>query len=205
MWTNLRYRIRDGDPDAFREIFDEHAKAVYNHAWRLTGDRSAAEDTVSLTFLEAWRLRARIDVDEDRGSPRPWLFGIATNVARNVRRAARRNDVAMSRLPSARAEPDHADDVATRLDGRSELAAVRAALASLRRKDREVIVLCAALDYAQAAEALGVPIGTVRSRLSRARARLAKIAEREREPRPARGQVMDDRVIAVRYAQEKAR
>lgn len=204
---NLRQRIRDGDPAAFRELFDEHARAVYNHAWRLTGDWSAAEDAVSLTFLEAWRLRARIDVAEERGSPRPWLLGIATNVARNVRRAARRYDTAVTRLPRAGTEPDHADEVAGRLDDRERVTAALAALASLRRNEREVIALCAGagLDYAQAAEALGIPVGTVRSRLSRARGKLARIAERRREPLPARGQVMDDRAPAVRYAQEKAR
>ncbi|WP_285665079.1 RNA polymerase sigma factor [Actinorhabdospora filicis] len=204
---NLRQRIRDGDPAAFREIFDEHARAVYNHAWRLTGDWSAAEDAVSLTFLEAWRLRARIEVAEERGSPRPWLLGIATNVARNVRRAARRYDHAVSRMPRSEDEPDHADAVAGRLDDRERLAAAMAALASLRRNEREVIALCvgAGLDYAQAAEALGVPVGTVRSRLSRARKKLAKKAEREREPLPAAGQVRGDRVPAVRFAQEKAR
>ena len=86
----MRRRIRAGDPDAFRELFDEYVRSVYNHAFRLTGNWSVAEDVVSLTFLEAWRLRDRVDVSVESGSLRPWLLGIATNVARNVRRAARR-------------------------------------------------------------------------------------------------------------------
>ncbi|MER5260155.1 sigma factor, partial [Streptomyces sp. NPDC002855] len=53
----LRVRIREGDDDTFGELFDAYARSVYNHAYRLTGDWSAAEDMVSLTFLEAWRLR----------------------------------------------------------------------------------------------------------------------------------------------------
>src|SRR5690348_11778551 len=104
-----RGRVLAGDPEVFRELFDEHARSVYNLAYRLTGNWSAAEDAVSLTFLEAWRLRGRVAVDEDAGPLRPWLLGIATNVVRNVRRAARRHEDAMARLPRAEVAPDHAD------------------------------------------------------------------------------------------------
>src|SRR5258705_12906764 len=97
---SARARIHTGDPDAFRELFDEHARSVYNHAFRLTGNWSSAEDVVSLTFLEAWRLRDRVDVTADGATLRPWLLGIATNVARNVRRAARRHDNALAQLPN---------------------------------------------------------------------------------------------------------
>ncbi|MEV6863779.1 sigma factor [Streptosporangium subroseum] len=76
---------------------------MYGHAFRLTGNWSAAEDVMSLTFLEAWRLRHRIDADG--GSLRPWLLGIATNVARNTRRAARRYDDALTRMPRAEQVP----------------------------------------------------------------------------------------------------
>lgn len=55
----LRVRIRDGDEDAFADLFDRYARSVYNHAFRLTGNWSMAEDVVSLTFLEAWRLRGK--------------------------------------------------------------------------------------------------------------------------------------------------
>lgn len=97
---NMRARVHAGDPDAFRELFNEHVRSVYNHAFRLTYDWSAAEDVVSLTFLEAWRLRDRVGADG--GSLRPWLLGIATNVARNIRRASRRYDGALARLPKGR-------------------------------------------------------------------------------------------------------
>ncbi|MEU8260537.1 RNA polymerase sigma factor [Micromonospora sp. NPDC048999] len=209
---SLRARVHDGDPDAFRELFDEHARSVYNHAFRLTGNWSAAEDVVSLTFLEAWRLRDRVDVGADGGSLRPWLLGIGTNVARNVRRADRRHDGALARLPKAEVVPDFAEDVTTRLDGRKRLALAVTALAALRRAEREVLALCvwSGLDYAEAAEALGVPIGTVRSRLSRARKKLAKLvaagtsrrSEEHREPMARHGQVAGDREIAVRLALE---
>jgi RNA polymerase sigma-70 factor (ECF subfamily) len=208
-----RARVRAGDPLVFRELYDAYARAVYNHGYRMTGDWSAAEDVVSLTFLEAWRLRER--VDPDAGPLRPWLFGIATNVARNVRRAARRHAEALTRLPPAQPEPDIADDVAARFDDQERLAAVLAALAALRGPEREVLSLCvwAGLDYAEAAQALGVPVGTVRSRLSRARARLARLVAAgvlrlpapDPEPGLRPGQVGDDRATAVRPAQEIAR
>ncbi|MEV5432846.1 RNA polymerase sigma factor [Streptomyces sp. NPDC052701] len=196
MDTNLRTRIRAGDHDAFGDLFDAYARSVYNHAYRLTGDWAAAEDVVSLTFLDAWRLRARLD--EEGGSLRPWLLGIATNVTRNTRRAARRHAAAVARLPREEAVGDFADEVADRMDDTAQLALVRTALAKLRRAEREVLALCvwSQLDYAAAAEALGVPVGTVRSRLSRARAKLAKHVKNP-ELAPERGQMRGDRTTAA--------
>jgi RNA polymerase sigma-70 factor (ECF subfamily) len=183
----LRARIRDGDAGAFGEVFDAYARSVYNHAFRLTGDWSTAEDVVSLTFLEAWRLRGRLDAEG--GSPRPWLLGIATNVARNTRRAHRRHSAAVARLPRPESVRDFADEVAGNLDDQAYLRAVRTAVDRLRRPEREVLALCAwgGLDYAAAAEALGIPVGTVRSRISRARAKLAAQLG-DREPDGGRGQ-----------------
>jgi RNA polymerase sigma-70 factor (ECF subfamily) len=166
MEPSLRARIRGGDPDAFGLLFDADARAVYNLAFRLTGDWSAAEDAVSLTFLEAWRLRARVDIDG--GSPRPWLLGIAVNVVRNSSRARRRHQAALSRLRPPPEVPDFADSLAARIDDTVRLTRLRAAMAGLNQGEREVIALCAwsGLDYEQAARALGVPTGTIRSRLS---------------------------------------
>lgn len=215
--TTMRARVRAGDPDAFSRLFDDHARSVYNHAFRLTGDWSAAEDVVSLTFLEAWRLRGRVDADG--GSLRPWLLGVATNVARNVNRASRRHADALARLPPGEAVPDIAEEVAGRVDDDELLASVRAALDALRRPEREVLALCvwAGLGYAEAAEALGVPVGTIRSRLSRARRRLRRLATNtntntatatatateSREPRARSRQVNGDRDNAVRLVREK--
>ncbi|GKQ39630.1 RNA polymerase sigma factor [Streptomyces sp. A012304] len=198
MDTHLRKRIRAGDHAAFGELFDAYARSVYNHAYRLTGEWAVAEDVVSLTFLDAWRLRGR--VDEEGGSLRPWLLGIATNVTRNTRRAARRHAAAMARLPREDAVRDFADEVAGRVDDAARLDLVRTALAALRRPEREVLALCvwAGLDYAAAAEALGVPVGTVRSRLSRARTKLAK----QMEPPGFHGQMRGDRTTAVRPLRE---
>ncbi|WP_448330429.1 RNA polymerase sigma factor [Streptomyces sp. DSM 41534] len=179
METSLRARVRAGDPDAFRQLFDEYASVVYRHAVRLTGNWAMADDVVSLTFLEAWRLRERLFPGDD--SPRPWLLGIATNVTRNTARAARRHQAALARLPPPGPVPDFADEVAQRLADTEELAAAQRALRTMRRGEREVFTLCVweGLDAATAAEALGVAVGTVRARLSRARKRLRKLTELE--------------------------
>ncbi|MFG2062121.1 RNA polymerase sigma factor [Micromonospora sp. NPDC048871] len=179
MTAQLRRRIRAGDTDAFGELFDEHADAIHRHAVWSEGDPVLAEDVVSLTFLEAWRIRESLHPDGE--SLRPWLLGIATNVLRNRRRAARRHRAALRRVPVRDTVPDFADDVVGRMHDADQLAAAVAALRALRRADREVFLMCvwSQLDYAAAAEALGVPVGTVRSRLSRARTRLRALAQQE--------------------------
>ncbi|MFJ1912788.1 RNA polymerase sigma factor [Streptomyces sp. NPDC088147] len=192
MSTQLRTRIRAGDSSAYAELFDSYARAVYNHAFRLTADWSTAEDVMAATFMEAWRLRGR--VDPEGGSLRPWLLGIATNTARNQFRSNRRYRAAANAAAAAELSfPDHADEVAGRVDDRRRLATVLTSLAALRRTEREVIALCLGegLDYEAAAEALGIPVGTVASRLSRARKKLRALAEAElarppgATPRPA--------------------
>lgn len=217
---SVRARIRAGDPDAFGSLFDDYGRAVYNHAFRLTGDWSVAEDVLSLTFLEAWRLRA--SVDPDGGSLRPWLLGIATNTARNTRRAARRHEAAVSRLPPQEALPDFAEELVGRMDDAALVALVRAALSRLRRAEREVFALCvwSGLDYATVAQTLGIPVGTVRSRLSRARKKLHTFAAGDAaclnaalkdaaagggNSRRSRGQTEGDRGSAVQPSQEETR
>jgi len=112
--------------------------------------------------------------------------------------------------------PDFADDLAGRIDDAARLKAVRSAMARLRRGEQEVLALCvwSGLDYAAAAEALGVPVGTVRSRLSRARARLAKLAAADQagadstrpDREPGRRSVQEEggRPTAVRPDQERS-
>jgi RNA polymerase sigma factor (sigma-70 family) len=205
----LRARARAGDADAFGAIFDACAKSVYNHAFRLTGDWSAAEEVMAMTFLEAWRSRERIV--PDGGSLKPWLLGIATNLARGQRRAARRHRTALNRLAVADELPDFADDVSGRLDDAARIKALHRALAGLPRHELEVLSLCvwSGLGYAEAAEALNVPVGTVRSRLSRARTRLARLTDGELsrsrggaahrnswEPMTVPGQLVGGRAIA---------
>ncbi|MGW2305730.1 RNA polymerase sigma factor [Streptomyces sp. NPDC001809] len=175
----MRDRFRAGDPAALGEAYDEHARVLYHYAFRVCGDQAAAEDVVSATFLEAWRCRRKVHAEG--GSLRPWLLGIATNIMRGSAREARRRDAALSRMTERGVLPDFADDVLARLTDGEQVRAARAALGRLRRREREVftLVVWAGLDYAAAGEALGVPVGTVRSRLSRARERLRKLADAE--------------------------
>jgi len=177
LYEHLLFRSYKGDPDAFAALFDDHAQAVHRYATGLTGNWSAAEEVVSLTFLEAWRLRQT--VKRDGGSLRPWLLGIAVNVTHNQIRAARRHQPAMSRLPPPRPGlPDFADEVTARLDGRDRLVAVRAAVQALPARERDVLIcIWSGLDSAEAAQALGVPEGTVRTRLFRARRRLRELLD----------------------------
>jgi RNA polymerase sigma factor (sigma-70 family) len=177
--SELRARVLAGDADAFGEVFDVCARLVYNHAFRLTGDWTAAEDVMAMTFLEAWRGRARLV--PDGGSLRPWLLGIATNLARGQRRTAHRERSALARIAAPDESPDFADDVIGRLDDATRLAALHRALAGLRREEFEVLALCvwSGLSYSETAEALGILVGTVRSRLSRARTRLARLTDNE--------------------------
>ncbi|MFE2727559.1 RNA polymerase sigma factor [Kitasatospora sp. NPDC059327] len=202
MELSLRGRLRDGDQWAFGEVFDDAAEDLYRYALRVSGDRAVAEDVVQLTFLEAWRLRATLREGDE--PVRPWLFGIAANLLRNTSRAARRHRAAMARLPARETVPDFADELVGRLDDAAQLAAAHRALARLRKPEREVFTLCvwAGLDYASAAQALGIPVGTVRSRLSRARTRLRGLAAEElaagAEPGAGGGQVRGDRTPAVR-------
>ncbi|MGI5170376.1 RNA polymerase sigma factor [Spirillospora sp. CA-253888] len=216
METTSRARIRAGDPAAFGRLFDEHASVVHRHALRVTGDWATAEDVVSLTFLEAWRLRERIRDEGD--SLRPWLLGIAVNVLRNTTRAARRHQFALTRMPRPQSVPDPAEEVVGRAADAERLAAARVALEKLRPAEREVFTLCVweGLGYAEVAEALGVATGTVRSRLARARARLRKLTQAElaggrgrprfggsdREPPADGGQQVGDRAHAVWSLQE---
>ncbi|MEV7570986.1 RNA polymerase sigma factor [Streptomyces tanashiensis] len=175
----MRDRFRAGDPAALGEAYDEHARVLYHYAYRVCGDRAAAEDVVSAAFLEAWRCRGKVHADG--GSLRPWLLGIATNIMRGAAREARRRDAALARIPERGVLPDFADDVLARMTDGEQIRAARAALGKLKRREREVftLVVWAGLDYAAAGEALGIPVGTVRSRLSRARERLRKLAEAE--------------------------
>jgi RNA polymerase sigma factor (sigma-70 family) len=152
-----------GNGEAFGRIFDRHRDRVRRHAHGLSPAPSDAEDIVAITFLEAWRNRARVRLVD--GSALPWLLVTATNTASNFRRSARRYSSALDRLPPAPSGPAS--------DQRDDLAATRA-LAGLALDDQRVITLCVLYDYtaAEAAEVLGVPIGTVKSRLSRAKTRL---------------------------------
>ena len=156
-------------PEAFGELFDRHWDSVYRYCRSRAGD--AGEDLAAETFKLAFDRRATYDVD--RADARPWLLGVATNLIRNHLRGCERGRRALQRLDVGQGE-DHADAAL----GRAEAALLNPALAEALdgnpEGDRDALLLMAwhDLSYAEVAEALDVPLGTVRSRISRARLRL---------------------------------
>lgn len=157
-------RVVAGDGESFGVIFDRHRSRVRRHAHGLVPGPEDAEDVVAIVFLEAWRRRSHVRFVD--GSVLPWLLRTATNTAHNHARSARRYARALARLPAADRAPDHAETI----DDGAAIAATR----SLPLQHQEVIVLCVieGLSPTEAAHVLGVADGTVRSRLSRAKAQL---------------------------------
>lgn len=175
-----------GDADAFGVLFERHADAVYNHCFRRTADWTAAEDLTSLVFLQAWRRRRAVRLTGD--SVLPWLLAVANNLLRNADRTTRRQRRLLARLRPAAdppAGPDLGDELASRLDDERTMRRILDGLDDLPAADREVLSLVAwsGLSYAEAADVLRVPVGTVKSRLARARTRLRGLTAQEREPR----------------------
>jgi len=167
-----------GDSAAFASIFDLHRDRVFGQALRLIREPHDAEDVTALVFLEAWRKRASVRVVD--GSVIAWLLVTTNNVVRNLERSKRRYRAALSRLPQPSPrddQPDPADAVGERIDQEARDTQVRQAFGRLSKADQDVITLCVieGLTQAQAAKALGVPPGTVKSRLSRAKKRLTDL------------------------------
>jgi RNA polymerase sigma-70 factor (ECF subfamily) len=167
-------------------LFDRHAKAVYNHCFRLIGNWAAAEDAVSATFLAAWRRRKDVTLVHDTALP--WLLTVATNTVRDERRSVRRRLSLLERLPIQGPAPDHADDVAGRLDDEQRMARLLAATHDLPQAEREAFALCvwSGVSYADAATVLGIAEASVRSRVSRAKARLSRTFAPDAKRTPAR-------------------
>jgi RNA polymerase sigma-70 factor (ECF subfamily) len=175
---HLWRRAVSGDTDAFGELYARHDRAVRAYCLWRTGDPTVAEDLTSIVFLEAWRGRARTVLATE--TARPLLLGIARNVVHGQWRSRRRHRAAVDRLGRATADrPNHDDDSVERLAAAERLEAVRQRLDALPHHEREVLVLVALSDltYVEAAAVLGVAVGTIRSRLSRARAHLQDAPE----------------------------
>lgn len=172
-------RARSGDLPAFNQLVLRHQDALFSLAVRMLGSREAAEDATQEAFIRAYR---RLDTFRG-GNFRSWLFTIVANVSRDeLRRRGRRPQLSLDR---ARDDPDRADldpaDPDPLPDARAEQADLRrlleGALQELPADWRELVVLVDVhgLAYEEAAESTGLPIGTVKSRLSRARGRLRDI------------------------------
>lgn len=167
------HSARSGNSAAFGVMFDAHRDRVFGHALRLVQSAHDAEDVTAVVFLEAWRRRDAVRVVD--GSIIGWLLVTTNYTARNAHRTRRRYDEMLRRIPIAGDADDHADEVGARIDGEERTATIRDAFSRLSKKDQDVITLCVLeeLSIAQAAQTLGVPQGTVKSRLSRAKQKLA--------------------------------
>ncbi len=198
--SELWAAVREGDRSAFSQLFDRHARRIYNFAFRRTGNWSAAEDLLAMVFLEAWRRRHEVRLSSE--SALPWLYGVATNILRNHRRTSRRHHRALERLTEPESDRGFEDDVVARLDDQRMMTKVLAVLGNLPLRDQEILTLCLweDLSYEDAALALGVPVGTVRSRLSRARARLR---DHLGEPEQTSGHEEDGRPVWPPAASEE--
>jgi RNA polymerase sigma-70 factor, ECF subfamily len=158
-------------PERFAEIFDRHAPQMHRYLARRLG-KQTAEDLVGDVFLAAFRNRHKYD--SSRPDARAWLYGIATHVVAQHRRdEARRLKIARVAVPEFDS-PGHADRVVAAVAADAARPALARALARLAGRDRDVLLLIAweQLSYEEVATALNIPIGTVRSRLNRARTQI---------------------------------
>lgn len=170
--------------EAFVAVFDRHFDAVHRYIHRRAGV-DVADELAAETFAVAFARRAAF---RDRGNgPLPWLLGIATNLLRRHRRTEERRLRAYARTGLDPWTVVDEAAAAARVDARAHGSRLAGALLALRREDRELFLLCTLgeLTYSAAAEALGLPLGTVATRMRRARetlaARLGDLAD-ERRP-----------------------
>ncbi|MEV0585923.1 RNA polymerase sigma factor [Nonomuraea sp. NPDC050310] len=164
------------EPEAFARLFDRHADELFRYAARRLGGE-LAEDVVGEVFLTAFRRRA--DYDRAREDARPWLYGIATRVIAQHRRAERRRTRALARLAADRpggSEAAFDERSAERVSAQQLQPRLARALTRLNAAERDLLLLLAWADlsYEDAALALAVPVGTVRSRLHRLRAKVRR-------------------------------
>ncbi len=157
------------DPAEFAELYDRHAAAIHRYLLRRLG-AEVAEDLTADTFVSAFRSRSRFDATQATGA-RPWLYGIASNLAGRHRRHEVRGLRALARTGIDPIAESWVEDADQRLEAQSTSRPLAQALAELSAPDRDVLLLVAWADltYAETARALNVPVGTVRSRLHRAR------------------------------------
>jgi RNA polymerase sigma-70 factor (ECF subfamily) len=180
-------RARNGDLSAFNELVVEYQTLVYNLSYRMLGQAQAAEDAAQETFVSAWR-----NIHTVRGETfRPWLLRIAANLCRDelrrrVRRPSTSLDIAleagMPDPPDEEPSPD-ASVLTSELRGKLE-----AALQELPEDQRTALVLCdvEGLDYNEIATVMNTSLGTVKSRIARARLKMRDLLQREPELLPGR-------------------
>ncbi len=161
--AELWERVRAGDESALGGLFDRHEARLFRHARRLLTTREDAKDAVTIAFFELWRKRAAVRVVD--GSPLPWLLNTVSNAARNLERSGRRYRALIAHTPvgDPAAAPRASDE-----------SGLLAALKRLPAREQSVVVLTVLEGYPErvTAETLGIPVGTVKSRLARAKSKL---------------------------------
>lgn len=167
MTTRLMQRFQRGDPEAVRDLYLRYGRPIFTVALRSLGDRSLAEEAVQLTFLKAWRSSSRFELGRD---PAPWLYAIARRAAVDVYRRERRHR-------EHREEESEMAVLPPSFESLWEVWEVRSALDELPKEERAVIeaTFYRQLTHSEAAQELGIPIGTVKSRSHRAFQRLAGV------------------------------
>ena len=158
-------------PERFAAIFERYFGQIHQYLAGRVGGKTA-DDLAAEVFVVAFAQRQRYDLA--RGSARPWLYGIATNLIGTHWRQEQRRYRALARTDARQVSPSDEDLVANRVSASAVGPALAAALAALEAGDRDVLLLVALADLGngEVAQALGIPYGTVGSRLNRARKRL---------------------------------
>jgi RNA polymerase sigma-70 factor (ECF subfamily) len=165
------------EPALFAELYDRHAGVVFRFLVRRVG-RDVADELLGDTFRIAFE--RRMSFDGRYSSARPWLYGIASNLLSRHRRTEARRLRATARLAAARPPDGDVERVVAAIDAHDEWTAVSEVIATLPGAERDALLLYAweELSYEQIAVAIGIPVGTVRSRINRARTRLREAADR---------------------------
>ena len=183
--AELVSRSCSGDVAAFNELVVAHQQLVYNVAYRMLGDRGLAEDATQEAFLAAYRGLAKFR----GGDFRAWLLRIAANACYDqLRRSSKRTHLSLDELtadtPNRLPLADPAESPEDRVLNKETRLAIERGLARLAPDQRLIIILCdvQGLSYDEAAAATGASLGTVKSRLSRARSRLRDYLVRHEEP-----------------------
>lgn len=171
LWESLR----SGDEQAFRALFERHHKAVYNVAFRHCASWVQAEDATQLAFTSVWR-RATITPPLPglrAGAVRAWLCALGRNEARNQVRSSNRR-LRLHSMAAAQPRSGERDDTANWVEAEAAMQRINTVLGRVPDGQRAVIELVwAGCNLAETAAALDLPVGTVKSRLSRARKTLA--------------------------------
>lgn len=165
------------EPECFAQIYDRHSRSLHRFlVLRIGSDHG--EELLGETFRTAFESRHRFDLTNPNA--RPWLFGIASNLVLKHNRKRRRRQRAIGRLGAQFEHRTAFEDRLVEISHASDLwDQIKAAIAELPERDREVILLyvIGELNYSEVADALGIPIGTVRSRIHRVRQNLRHAAE----------------------------